>query len=365
MSNLWILACKEAGNNNTEGSGYIYVTRLPVAVSNAQPGIPDGFPDNWYFVGPGNNPSVQEYNGTQFILTFNYLSHLNCRIIDIATWPSPTEVVPISSPPTITIGSNTTGSGAPQDSLALKTEGGTSFGLIQEFFNPPILQQPLLFFDSITNTYSVTIQPVATYFPQPPALIVTPAVSNTQVFYRFYVRPYPYTGPWVLTTDWTLENYVFNVPTQPLFSFAFSNVGSLRYQFSVTWGGQFSPTDQWNPNAHMEGIPGQIYITVDSMTQHSNVQAFIDESLTLDRTSTETFTYFGNRQQFIVFSSLTSFSTTGDSIGFSKSLVEGGSTFTAFGSRDGFVQIPQNETTDSLLFSQSYRQGNTLQAVMG
>jgi hypothetical protein len=357
----FILACKEL-------NGGVYITRLPKAIDDQTPGIPD----NWYFVGPGLRPSIQEYNGTKFVLTFDYLSHLNCRIVDIATWP-PQEVVPITSPPTITIGSNTTGSGAPQDSLTLKVSGGSTTAVVAPFFNPPVLQQPLLFLDPNTNTYSVTIQPVTTYFPQAPALITSPAASNTQVFFRFYARPFPYTGPWILQQDWTLENYVFNVPTQPLFSFPFASVGSLRYQFTVTWGNQFSETDQWNPAAHMEGIPGEISVTVDSTVQHANAQATINESLSLfiledpttGVTSTETFVVVSPRQAFInegptdlVFPTLTYVNPSN----LSSQLLVGSNSFAFFDTRQAFVY---EQEADSLDFSVSTAQGNTLQAVMG
>ena len=274
----FILAAKEL-------NGGIYITRLPKAIVNPDGSVQPGIPDNWYFVGPGTNPNVQEYSGTQFALTFTYLTHLNVRIVDISTWP-PTEVVPITGSPTITIGNQVTGSGAPQDSLTLKTESSVVVGLTQEFFRPPVLQQPLLFLDPTTfplPTYSVTILPTSNWAPDPP--VTSPVFP---VFYRFYVRPFPYTGPWILTTDWTLSSLSF-----PWFSFNFSSMGSLRYEFSVTWGTQWSPTDQWNPNAHMEGIPGQYFVTVDSTTQRSNAQAFINEMLTYDLTSDVTFGVFG------------------------------------------------------------------------
>ena len=362
---FYILAAKEL-------NGGIYVTRLPKAIVNPDGSVQPGIPDNWFFVGPGTNPNVQEYNGNQFILTFTYLTHLNVRIMDIGTWP-PTEVVPITNPPTITIGSNTTGSGAPQDSLTLKTESSGSLGFVQEFFRPPVLQQPLLFLDPTTSTYSVTIQPISTWFPDPPALINPPPASeSTQVFYRFYARPFPYTGPWVLVQDWTLENYVFNVPTQPLFSFLFQSVGSLRYQFSVTWGNQFDPADPWNPNAHMEGIPGQFFVTVDSTTQHANAQAFINEHLTFDFTSTETFGIFGPRQAFLV-------EAADDSLafgqhagtGFSVPLVGGATFFTMLGNHIAFVQLADQEdqlvasAAPSISQPNAYLQGSTLPVVMG
>jgi hypothetical protein len=350
----FILAAKEL-------NGGIYLTRLPKAIVNPDGSVQPGIPDNWYFVGPGTNPNIQEYSGTKFALTFTYLTHLNVRIVDIATWP-PTEVVPITNPPTITIGNQVTGSGAPQDSLTLKTEGDVTFGLTQEFFRPPVLQQPLLFLDPGTGAYSVTIQPTANWTADPP--VTSPVFP---VFYRLYARPFPYTGPWILEQDWTLSALSF-----PWFSFVFSNVGSLRFQFSVTWGTQWSPTDQWNPNAHMEGIPGGYIITVDSTTQHANAQASIFEHLTYDLSSDDTFAFFDTRQEFIV-------QAPSDSLvfgqregtGFSVPLVGDAVFFTMLGNHIAFVQL--GDQADELEFSaapsfsqpNAYLQGSTLPAVMG
>jgi hypothetical protein len=199
--------------------------------------------------------------------------------------------------------------------------------LVQEFFRPPVIAQPLLFLDPGTGTYSVTILPIAGWVPDPPV--------GLPVFYRLYTRPFPYTGPWILTTDWTLSNVSF-----PWFTFPFSSIGSLRDQFSVTWGTQFSFIDQWNPNAHAEGIPGEYFVTVDSTTQHVNAQAFIFEMLTLDRSSTDTFGIFGPRQEFIVEGpdDALAFGQRAGT-GFSVPLVGGSTFFTMLGNHIQFVQL--------------------------
>lgn len=357
---FWILSCKEL-------DGGIYVTRLPKSVTNPDGSVQPGVPDNWYFVGPGTNPSVAEYSGTKFVLTFTYLSHLFCRVMDISTWP-PTEVVPVQTPVPYPGGAWVVS--LPQDSLSLKTQSDVGFGLVAQFFKPPYLATPLLFLDPSTSTYSVTVTPLAGWAPDPPA--------GVTVYYRLYARAFPYTGPWVLVTDWTQSAATF-----PWFSFPFSNVGSLRFQLSVTWGDQFLPTDQWNPDAHAEGIPGQTYITVDSTTEVANTQEFVYESLTLDLLTSETFAYLAARQLFhseSVADSLAFGQTSGT--GFSVPLVGGATLTAAMGTRQGFVQIVPGlnvafaaysgsitpvlvPSGDSLDFSKSYLQGATLQAVMG
>ncbi len=341
----WIFACKEI-------NGSVYITRLPQTISSTQPGVPDV----WHFVGPGSRPSIQEYSGTKFVLTFEYLSHLFCRIVDTATWP-PTQVNPVQvsggpNPPT----AFTYNIQLSQDSLTLKQEGNTAIGPgVAAYFDPPVYQTPLLFLDPITMTYSVTIQPVSTWFPQPPA--------NTDVFFRFYARPFPYTGPWVLITDWTLiHKDVFNNPAQPFFSFPFSNVGSLRYQFSVTWGDQFDPMQPFNPAAHAEGIPGQTTITVDSTVQRASFQFILNESLTLKRSSYVVCPNLGAREAFINEGPF-------DEMQLSKSsLGTGGNTFSFFGTRQAFVNEAGSDTLSAAYLSSNsaiYNGGNALQAVMG
>src|SRR5271163_92155 len=303
---IWIIACKEL-------NGVIYLSRLPQTIDAQTPGVPDtsdGGP--WFAVGPGLRPSVQEYTGTQFILTFDYLSHMFTRVIDTATWP-PTQVNPVQvsggpNPPTAFTYTIELAS----DALYLSTVSQLDNGLVQQFYNPPALKQPLLFLDPITNTYSVTIQLAAGWAP-----IIS---SGLTAYYRLYSRPYPYTGAWNLIMDWdtTLD-------------FVDSHVGSLRYEYSAIWGEQFNFADQWNPNDHQGGIIGETYITVDSTTQRPSFQAMIFEPLTADLDSTEAYGILGERQLFIV-------QAAHDSIQLSKSLV-GQSTeaFGSFGERQLFL----------------------------
>ena len=100
-----------------EINGGIYITRMSIPsitspAGQPQPGLAPGSDDGvWYFVGPGSRPSIQHYNGTtQFILTFDFLSHLTARVIDISTWP-PTIINPIQSG--VSGGPNTTNQWTP------------------------------------------------------------------------------------------------------------------------------------------------------------------------------------------------------------------------------------------------------------
>jgi len=307
----WVLASKEL-------NGIIYLARLPKASSGNVPGVPDGFPTNWFAVGPGLRPSVQNYGGTQYILTFDYLSHLFTRVIDIATWP-PTTVNPVlvsggPNPPnpfqyTIELA---------QDALILKTASTEASGLVESFYNPPQLQFPLLFLNPVTDTYSITIQLAVGWVPQ-----VSPSV---QPFYQLWYRAIG-TTPWLLLQDWVPAG----VSPTYAFNYLFSHVGSLRYQFSLIWGSQFNFTDQWNPANHEGGIVGFTYLTIDSNVLHPSFQAIINEMLTLDISSTEAYGIFGSRQLFLTQS-------VQDSFPISRSLIGAGDeAYGFFGERQLFV----------------------------
>jgi hypothetical protein len=318
----WIMAAKELG-------GIIYLTRLPKSQSATVPGVPDGYPADWFPVGPGTQPSVQEYNGTQYILTFNYLSHLFTRIIDTATWP-PTQVVPVTTP--VPYPGGAWEIELPADALAVNLASSTGFGLVAPWYNPPTLNQPLLFLDPIDDTYSVTLTLTSGYVPQ---------FSVSQFpYYQLWYRAIG-TQTWMLLQNWTRAGVA---PTYA-FSYLFSNVGSLRYQFSLIWGAPPNPTDQWNPNDFEGGAVGATYVTVDSNVQRPSYQAFITETLTLDRASTDAYAIFGERQLFIVVAAPQSGS---DEIQLSKSLV-GGSTdaFASFGERAAFIFLALPEVGGS------------------
>ena len=343
----WILSCKEL-------NGVVYLARLPQSISASTPGIPDttsGGP--WFPVGPGLNPSVQVYNGTQWILTFTYLSHLFTRVVDDinSVWP-PTTVNPVQT------------SGGPNppnpieyniqlstDALTLQTQSNVTLGTfaVASFYNPPIILFPLLFLDPVTSTYSVMLQPISGYAPnlQTPFFVGAPMATTTP-YYRLYARPYPYTGAWVLEQDWTITN-----PSFPWFQFVFSNVGSLRYQFSVVWGNEFSFAEPWNPAEHEGGIPGQTYITVDSTVLHPSYEATLNDALTLYEDSNVSFGIFSPRQEFI-------FEAPEDMIELSRSLLGSGSgeVFAYFGVRQEFVFEAGTDSIPAFSASEASKGGN-------
>src|SRR5579863_3338106 len=339
----YIISCKELG-------GIVYITRMGPTQPVAGGGFAPGTPDPWHPVGPGLRPSVQEYNGTQFVITFDYLSHLFTRIMDISTWP-PTTVNPVQvsggpNPPT----AFTYNIQLSQDSLTMKTEGGVSTGLVAPYYNPPYLQQPLLFLDPISNTYSVTLTPLASFAPEVPA--------NTQAFFRLYNRPFPYTGPWNLIMDWTLGT------APPWFSFVDSHVGSLRYEYAATWGSQFSPTAPFDPTQHAEGVIDQnhSHITVDSTTQRASFQFLLNESLTLDESSFLVAPYAGPDEMFLD-------EAPSDNILLSRSLLgNGGNTFFFAGVSQAFINVSSGaaDTLDGPFTASGFSNGgNALAAVMG
>src|SRR5277367_1891064 len=229
---FWLLACKEL-------DGGVYVTRLPKAISGV--GISPGVPDNWFFVGPGTAPSVQEYNGNQFILIFNYLDRLIVRILDISVWP-PTQVNPISvsggpNPPTPFL-YGITAAGILNDNYIFNVpNSAAAAGQAKNQFDPPYLKRNLIFFDAGTNTYSVELQPDPTWITNLP---------NTTNYFRLYRSPL---GPptWTLIQDWTTTLDVID-----------SHVASLQYQYAATLGAFFNPANPSNPADHEESLKGPI-----------------------------------------------------------------------------------------------------------
>jgi hypothetical protein len=321
MSDFWIIACKEL-------NGGVYLARLPQAIDDQTPGIPSA----WFFVGPGTQPSVQEYNGTQFILTFNYLSHLFCRVVDISTWP-PSQVVPVTTP--VPYPGGAWQIELPADALSVNLASSTSFGLVAPWYNPPTFIQPLLFLNPINDTYSVTLTLTPGYAPQ--------VSAGQPPYYQLWYRAIG-TLTWMLLQNWVAAGAG---PTYA-FSYTFHSVGSLRYEFSLIWGSPPNPTDQWNPLDFEGGVVGMTYTTVDSNTQHVSYQALIPETLVLDRASTDSYAIFGVRQLFIVISAPSSGA---DEIQISKSLIEPSTqAFASFGSRAAFLFTAVNDVPDQAKF---------------
>jgi hypothetical protein len=327
MATPFILACKEL-------NGIIYLARLPQTVDANTPGIPDtGSGGPWFAVGPGLRPSIQEYwltGGTQqYVLSFDYLSHMFTRVIDTTTWP-PTTVNPISTPVPYPGGAWSVQ--LSQDALSLKFESNLTFGPVNAFLNPPILMQPTVFDNpaTIPPTFSVTLTLDPSYSPQVP-IGYTP-------FYRLYRRTFtPSIGPWeMLPIAPSTENWQANT-----LSYVDSNPSILQFQYSATLGVGFNDQAQWDPNAHNEGEIGLTYITVDSTIGHLNFQLFLDESLTLDETSYLTFANFDRRSMFIV-------QQASDEIQLSYSLLgQGGQVIPLFGVRGLFITA---NSSDSIVF---------------
>ena len=247
----WILSCKEL-------NGRVYVSRLPKTIPPAGPDdLPKpGIPSAWVYVGPGLRPTIQHYSGNanSFLLSFEYLSHLVCRVIpDIdATWP-PTVVDPVTfSPTSIEL---------PEEAIAVKLDSATIRGDASYYFNPILLVTPSLFYNPFTDTFSVTITAQGGWIP-----IISSVITP---YYRVYRRPL-IGGPWVLIMDWnTTLNYTD------------SQVGGpFQYEYTATWGALFNPS---NPNVttdHNEGIIGDgTVLSVDSNTAAFDYAVPADDSL--------------------------------------------------------------------------------------
>lgn len=410
-----------------EINGSIYITRMSVpAASDFAVGYAAGTDDGvWYFCGPGSRPSIQHYQGlTQFILTFDFMSHLVCRVVDINSWP-PNVVNPISQGSTG--GPNTTNTWQPNTFYPTGSQiyvnghvwqaggagasggnGGTS-GASQPTFNPLSasqtdgtgnsqiiwinigVRQP--FTQAITSTNDALVAQIVgmnasgtvdNYFNPPlidRTLLFLDALTNTYsvtisldpsfrpllgvtpIYYRLYRRTFtPTIGPWVLIMDWTLST----------FSYTDMSVGSLQYQYSATWGDQFNPAnpDLQNPFEHAEGIPGGFIITVNSATEHPSSEFQIVELLTLNRDSTFSSMSVGERQNFYV----EAVSDAPDTILFSKALIGSNSAPMQVGVRTTFIPVirvplgtgspPSEYTPEEILVAAGVGFGGSLSAPM-
>jgi hypothetical protein len=340
-----------------EINGQIYITRLSQAIDDHTPGIPSETDDGvWYFVGPGSRPSIQQYNPpNQFILTFDFLSHLTCRIVDISTWP-PTVVNPIGNassggPNTSNQWQPTTfyptgsqivdpahhlqqagGTGAPggnggvsgsimptwNDSGGTTTDGtgNTQIVWVDRGHVASFTTQFSFMADAITLNLKGgnTDGSVNDYFNPPlidRGLLFIDATTNTYsvtisldpswvpfllnpnytAYFRLYRRAIG-TLPWILLQDW--------VPTTFSYTDSALATSPFRYQYTATWGDLYSPSAPFNPVLHAEGIPGFYVVTVDSTVEHPSYQFQVNEPLTLKFESDMAFVNLDPRQEFVV-----------------------------------------------------------------
>lgn len=271
----WILACKEL-------NGKVYVARLPKTIPPVNPNdLPKpGIPSAWVYVGPGLRPTIQHYTGNpnSFLLSFEYLSHLVCRVIpDIdATWP-PTTVDPVTfSPTSIQL---------PEEAIAIKRDSMTGVGGAAYFFNPIAITDSGLFYDPFTNTYSVTISAAGGWVP-----LVNPAVTP---FYRIYRRPL-IGGPWTMVMDWnTVLTHVDSYVGNP-----------FQFEYTATWGSLFDPAAPNDSTKHNEGVIGDgTILSFDSTTSSLSYAVSHDEQVLFSaaaRGSTNAYMHGEPNQLFFV-----------------------------------------------------------------
>ena len=267
----WILSCKEL-------NGRVYVSRLPKTIPPVGPDdLPKpGIPSAWVYVGPGLRPTIQHYagNANSFLLSFEYLSHLVCRVIPNidATWP-PTVVDPVTfSPTSIQL---------PEEALAVKRDSMTGAGSAAYFFNPVAITDSGLFYDAFTNTYSVTLSAAGGWVPL--------ANSAVTPFYRIYRRPL-IGGPWTLVMDWnTVLTHVDAYVGNP-----------FQFEYMATWGSLFDPAHPNDSTRHNEGVIGDgTILSFDSTTSPISFAIVGDEALAFG-SQTNAYMYGEQNQSFFV-----------------------------------------------------------------
>jgi len=218
----------------------IYLAQLQQTQNSTTLGlfVTDIHGNRWFYVGPGTRPTVQQISGTKFLILFDYLSHLTIRMVDISTWP-PTQVDPTSiaggpNPPNPFLYGFT----FLNDAYALRLKSASATGQSRAQYGPPYLQPTPLFFNPLTNTYSVTLMPDSTWETN---------IPNTTNYFRLYRSPL---GPpvWTLIMDWSTT-----------LDYTDSQIGGpFQYQYAATIGAYFSPTAPNDQFQHDESLKGQV-----------------------------------------------------------------------------------------------------------
>lgn len=262
----YLAACKEV-------NGKIYVTRLAQSVGN--PPTP-GLPEPWAYVGPGTRPSIQEYSGDQFILVFEYLSHMVARVLDITVWP-PNQVDPIITTPIIAIGTGNPPQG-PDDAMFVRLSSATGRGQASAWYPGPQIQATPVIKNG--NQYSVTIT------TQPGWSSGVPYTN----YYRVYRQPLV-GGSWTMVQDWVVA---------PL-NFTDTQTGVLQFNYRATVGAGFDPNFPNDPTKYFEGDPGNI-ISRDSTAHPLDYQLVGDDPVNWSRNALQmqALATFGTRQQYLV-----------------------------------------------------------------
>ncbi len=265
----------QAALNSFLTSPGIYVAQYGATLSSSVMGhfVTAGSPpSNWFFIGPGSRPTVVQLSGTQFLIMFEYLSHLTLRALNISTWP-PNQVVPVTTSPfSIEF---------PNDALALRIRGGVtnSYGQIKTELNPPFLKNTLVYFDPIADDYYTELTLNPSYVSGVPAG-VTP-------YFRLYRSPL---GPpvWTLIQDWTTNLDVID-----------TNPGPFQFQYSATVGENFSPSVPNDPTQHLESALGKVKVANSTIPPFA-FEVIHADTLTLKLSDVNSYGSFDPKQHFFV-----------------------------------------------------------------
>ena len=323
MANLLVAVemttAQVAANHMTTPAG-IYLAQLQQTTNSTTIGlfVTDIHGNRWFYVGPGTRPTVQQISGNQFLVLFDYLSHLTIRLVDISTWP-PTQVDPTSiaggpNPPNPFLYGFT----FLNDAYAMRLRSASSTGESKNQFGPPYLQPTPLFFDPLTNTFSVTLTPNSTWITN---------IPNTTNYFRLYRSPL---GPptWTLIQDWsTTLNYTD------------SQVGGpFQFQYAATIGAYFNPANPGSIQDHEESLKGQP-LAFDSTHGPLGYDLAPYDPMTLiaggiapfaDLVSTDGYGVFSAKSLFIV-------QVLADTLPMTDGDGEQTSAFSSMGGREGFI----------------------------
>jgi len=255
-----------------EQNGQIYVANLSAAVDRNTPGTID----SWMYVGPGNNPIINNVAPNRYILTFDYLSHTFVRVFDLSVTPYPPQIVdPVTT--------NPYSIQKPEESIpiAYASNSGISHIDVTPTLFPPT--KPLLisqlYYDTTSNIYTYYVSRDTSENPS----------SYLRTGFRLYTKASNVSN-WTLSQDWITE----------ITNFQIQHVGPFIDNLTFSLGGLFDPT-QPNSSAKLESPFGPI-LTVDSSKLSKTLQTAVTDTISILDTSNQSTanTYFEPPQKFYV-----------------------------------------------------------------
>jgi hypothetical protein len=209
-----------------ELNGKIHIALIPKAKGDwtTKPSEP-GIIDQWFDIGPGQNPYVSWSGEDTYVITFQYMSQVVSRLISVSSWP-PNRVDPVTYTPQISI---------QKPEVWVPVSGVLNGSFVKQGKPPEVWgyvkrDDPYVYFDPDTNIYQIWVSRDTT---KP-----TPG-DPTRKGYRLWTRPLG-GSTWTLLKDWDTDFSHVNI----------QSVGSLKQEIALSWGELWVDGNQNFPDDH-------------------------------------------------------------------------------------------------------------------